>query len=375
MKFTTKFGAVILTVPLLFLSNNFSLQKDNLFEKDIEEPKMVQQSGIFVEKPQFTFDFYNENMIIIIKNIIKDLEYSNEAKTEVVEEISLVDERNNLIKKDVFKKDIVEVHHNEFQPNVEYLNKLEQIIKQYPKDISFYVSSLDNKISFGYNPDQKYSAASSIKAPYALFCYKQIEEGKATLNEQIPYNKKYYSSGSGIIKNNPKKSYTIEELLYNVIYYSDNVAYAMLYERFGVEDYNKMLDEIGCEYLKLTKYSEWGFASPKEMALIWNEIYYYKDTELGSKFFDDLLIAKYDFIKKSLNDYDVAHKSGWSQRGYNDHAIVFSDTPYFISIMIPYPEDNENYQQVFRSIAQICNQIMREYSLSLQNSNKVLVKN
>ena len=374
MKLTTKFGAVILAVPLLVSQNPFSLQKNNVFATSVEETKIVEQSDMFLEKPQFAFDFYNEIMKKFIEKIIKELEESKEIKTEIVEEkVSLVDERNNHIKQDVFVNDKVEIHHDEFRPSVEYINRLEQIIKQYPKDISFYVSSLDNQISFGYNPDQKYSAASSIKAPYTLFCYKQIQEGKATLEEKITYNKKYYSSGSGIIKNNPKKSYTIEELLYNVIYYSDNIAYAMLDERFGVEEYKEMLDEIGCEYLKVTKYSEWGFASPKEMALIWNEIYYYKDTELGAKFFNDLLNAKYDFVKQSLNGYDVAHKSGWSQRGYNDHAIVFSDVPYFISIMIPYPEDSEKYQQVFKSIAQICDQIMNEYSLSLQD-NKILVK-
>ena len=374
MKLTTKLGAVMLTMPLLISSSTFSLQKDNLFVNGIENKEIVQQTEIHMEKQQISFEFCQEIMKKFIEKIMKELEQSKEAKTETVEEISLVDERNKYIKEDIFIKDKVEVHHEKFQPSIEYINKLEQIIKQYPKNISFYVSSLDNQISFGYNPDQKYSAASSIKAPYTLFCYKQIEAGRATLDEQITYNKKYYSTGSGVIKNNPKASYTIGELLYNVIHYSDNIAYAMLYNRFGVEGYNEMLDEIGCEYLKLTKYSEWGFASPKEMALIWNEIYYYKDTELGAKFFNDLLNAKYDFVKQSLNGYDVAHKSGWSQRGYNDHAIVFGDTPYFISIMIPYPENSENYQQVFRNIVQICEQIMNEYNLHLQSNNIQMVK-
>ena len=248
------------------------------------------------------------------------------------------------------------------------------MVNKYPKNISFYGISLDGKISFGYNPDIKYSCASSIKAPFSLYCYKQIENGNNTFDEIVLYNSNYYSTGTGIIKSSNKKQFTIEELLFNTIYHSDNIAYGMLYDYFGTEGYNKMMDELGCSYLKLGTNSQWGFASPREMVLVWQEIYRYKDTEIGKKFFDTLLDAKYNFLKDSLPDYTIAHKSGWSQRGYNDHGVVFGDTPYIISIMLPNPEDKDNYQAVFKEITILCNEIMNEYNLYLENKQVDRVK-
>lgn len=355
MTIITKLGIITVLIPTILSSNNFALadrKEQNTVKIEIEKDE---------EKTQFfpwRFMSFTDRLSEL-RNII----INNPQKTF-----------NINIQDDTFVANKVEVHSEEFQPSEELLNKIEYLVQAYPKDVSFYGVSLDGKISFGYNPDTKYSCASSIKAPYSLYCYKQIEEGNATFNETIAYKSDYYSTGTGVIKSNNQTQYTLEELLYNTIHYSDNIAYGMVYERFGIEGYNKMLEELGCTYLQLTPYSEWGFSSPREMALIWQEIYRYKDTETGKKFFDTLLNAQYNFLKDTLPDYDIPHKSGWSERGYNDHGIVFADTPYIISIMMPYPKDNDNDQAYFKEIAILCNEIMNEYNYYLENKKVEPVK-
>ena len=101
------------------------------------------------------------------------------------------------------------------------------------------------------------------------------------------------------------------------------------------------------------------------------EIYNYKDTEYGRIFFDDLLNAKYNFIKNSLPNKDIAHKSGYSIRGYNDHGIVFDTiTPYIISIMLPYPDETDNHKEVLSKIVKLSDKVMAFESNIYDNVTK-----
>lgn len=345
MKIITKLGVITLLVPTILASNHFVLV-DKSYDNE------TRNENLDNNKSFFPLHFLKD--IKVEENLQEAYAYSDDFSINILE--------------DEFLSDQIEIHNDNFKISDELQNRLDKVISAYPKNISFYGISLDGKISFGYNPDTCYSCASSIKAPYALYCYKQIETESVNYNDIVIYNKNDYLSGTGVIKNSKKTQYTIEELLYNTIYYSDNIAYGMLYKYFGVDGYNKMLEELGCSYLQLTPYSKWGFASPREMALVWQEIYNYKDTETGSKFFETLLNAQYNFIKSALS-YDVAHKSGWSTRGYNDHGIVFADTPYIISVMMPYPNDKDQDQKYFQDIVILCDEIMNEYNNYLKSQN------
>ena len=355
MQIITQLGVITLLIPTILSASHYVL-----VDKTDEKIAKIKVTTKEEEYPFLAWRF---------QRIINEIENLTDKFSNV--------SSNNFhitIQEDEFSSNEIEVHSENFKPSEQLQNKLETLVKSYSKDISFYGISLDGKISFGYNPDLKYSAASSIKAPYSLYCYKQIEEGNATFEEILTYSSDYYSTGTGVMKNSNQQKYTIEELLYNTIHYSDNIAYGMLYNHFGTEGYNKMLEELGCRHLQLTPYSEWGFASPREMALVWQEIYQYKETETGKKFFETLLNAKYNFLKEAPLSYDIAHKSGWSSRGYNDHGIVFAETPYIISIMMPYPKTSDKDQSYFQEIAILCNEIMEEYTDYLENKKSVSVK-
>lgn len=351
MKIVTKLGVITLLVPMITF-NNCKLQA-SLISKEV-----------------------NDDNISIEFSSLKDIHYPNWFNSSLKISIDNVDLREfnkfrqkEYILHDTFIQDIFEVHSTDFMISPTLKDEFDAVINSSIKGFSFYVTSIDKKISFGYNPDQKYSCASSIKGPYSLFCYKQLEKGVSSLDEVINYGNEFYSTGTGIMQNVSQKSYTIRDILYNTIHYSDNIGYGMLYNHFGVEEYNLMIESLGCNYLKLTPYSKWGFASPREMVLVWQEIYNYKDTEYGRIFFDDLSNAKYNFIKNSLPNKDIAHKSGYSIRGYNDHGIVFDTiTPYIISIMLPYPDETDNHKEVLSKIVKLSDKVIEEYNIYLENN-------
>lgn len=351
MKITTKLGVITLLVPVIAFNNcklHASLTNINSSDSNVNIE--------FTSLNDICYpSWFNSSLKINITD--SDLKKFNRLK------------QKQYILNDIFAQNKFEVHSENFVVSSNLEKEINEVINSSTKVFSFYVTSIDKKISFGYNPDQKYSCASSIKAPYSLFCYKQIEKGVSSLDEVKNYTNNFYSTGTGIMQNEQQKCYTIRDILYNTIHYSDNIGYGMLYDYFGVEEYNLMVASLGCDYLKLTPYSKWGFASPREMVLVWQEIYNYKDTEYGRIFFDDLLNAKYNFIKNSLPDKDIAHKSGYSIRGYNDHGIVFDDvTPYIISVMLPYPDETDNHKQLLDKTVKLSDKVIEEYNIYLENN-------
>ena len=361
MKIKTKLGIITLLVPLATLG----CQNAELVTEDISSSIIMEE-----EQPELEieFEFETETVVESTVKTSSEIETTTETETEPIPE----EEYKIEVLEDKYNVNEFAVHSDGFIPSEELMAKFNNIIDNRIKDFSFYVISLDQKLSFGFNPDQRQSCASSIKAPFSLFCYKQLENGEGSLDEIKSYDSSFYCGGSGIMQYSDKVDYTIRELLYNTIHYSDNIAYGMVFDRFGAEGYNEMLDTLGCTELKLTPYCEWGHTTSKEMAIVWQEIYRYKDTEYGKIFFDDLINAEYNFIKNTLSNYTIAHKSGYNDGNYNDHGIVFDDeVPYIISIMIPNPNGIDNHPYLMSQIASLSNELIGEYKLYLEKNKDV----
>lgn len=263
---------------------------------------------------------------------------------------------------------------NGYQPSEELINKINYLNNNYYKDSGFYLVSLDGAISMGYNIDSSFAAASAVKGPYALYCYKEIDNGNGSLDELKTYESRFYVEGSGVIMNSKfGTNYSLEKILFETINCSDNIGYYMLQDRFPTSGYDAMLESFGCESMQL-KGSQWGKINPREMLKIWNHIYEYKEqSELGSKFFDTLLNAKFNFIKNAIPDYEVAHKSGFNPHGRHDAGIVFGPTPYLITVMTDGngSSDDINYM---KNIVQTLDKVMVEYNNYKLNSESSLTK-
>jgi len=92
-----------------------------------------------------------------------------------------------------YTNDTISILNSQFKISDRLLNEIYTTIKDYGANNSFYLISLEDDMSIAYNIDKNYETASSIKAPYALYIYQEIEKGTIDPNQKIVYESQYYN--------------------------------------------------------------------------------------------------------------------------------------------------------------------------------------
>lgn len=256
----------------------------------------------------------------------------------------------------------ISIADSDFQISNELTNEIYDTLNNYGKSNSFYIVSLEDGMSIAYNIDAKYETASSIKAPYALYIYEQIDAGNIDPNQQIVYESKYYNKGTGVIKKSDFGTvYTVRDLLYYSLNDSDNIAHTMLHKTFGVKGYNTMLTNLGTKQLYLTAGNPWGYTSARSAAIIWQEIYNFSiRSDEGITLLNILSNGKYNYFKEVMPSIASASKTGFASKDVVETGIVFGDHPY-IAIAIANKGGNVGaYTQVLK-LVNLMNDIMNEY--------------
>lgn len=247
-------------------------------------------------------------------------------------------------------------------------SKIMNLINSYGARSSFYIVSLDDGMSIGYNVDSKFETASSIKAPYALYIYHEIAKGNIDPNKTISYEPHYYNKGTGIIKNSDfGTNYTVSKLVYYSLTDSDNVAHIMLHKNFGVKGYNSMLQNLGTKELYLTASNPWGYTSARSAALIWQDIYNFAiEDSYGIDFLNILSNGKYNYFKEVMPTIPSASKTGFASKDVVETGIVFDKHPYIAIAMANKGGNKGAYTQVLQLVSAM-NDIMSEYNNYLEN--------
>lgn len=234
----------------------------------------------------------------------------------------------------------------------EELSRLNELIDSYNKDISFKAVSVDGSRCLSYNSDEQYFAASSIKAPYLLYCYMQLDQGNGTLDEEMIYTSEYYKDGSGDIKNSTDGTvYSLQEIMRRVMWNSDNSAYYMCTRKWGTEGYNAYIEAIGCENFKISPYNIWVYdIRAEDLVITWKHIYDYfeSDAKHADIFYNSCIDHKYNFLSGALPGYTIADKYGVSSNNnvYCDGAIVYGNNcTYILSIFTA--STGEAYDKAF----------------------------
>lgn len=242
-------------------------------------------------------------------------------------------------------------------------NKIYNLINSYGARSSFYLVSLDDGMSVGYNVDQKFETASSIKAPYALYVYREIAKGNIDPNRIISYEPMYYNKGTGVIKNSDfGTGYSVTKLLYYSLNDSDNIAHIMLHRNFGANGYNDMLRNLGAKQLYLTASNPWGYTSPRSAALIWQDIYNFAlEDSYGVELLNILSNGKYNYYKEVMPTLPSASKTGFANYDVVETGIVFDRHPYIAIAMANKGGNKGAYTQVLDLIS-VMNDIMQEYN-------------
>ena len=250
-----------------------------------------------------------------------------------------------------------------FQISSKLLNTINEEIANYGAPTSFYILSLKDGMTIGYNVDKYFETASSIKAPYSFYIYKEIANGNIDKNKTLTYTKSDYKTGTGIIKNSDiGTEYTIEQLVNYSLQESDNVAHNMLHKEFGVTGYNEMLKNLGTKYLYLTPNNIWSYTSCRSSALIWQEIYKFSyESPEGINFMNILANGKYNYFKEIIPNKLSASKTGFASKDVIETGIVFDKEYPYIAIAIANKGGKIGaYTEVLKLINYI-NDIMNEY--------------
>lgn len=265
-----------------------------------------------------------------------------------------------------YTNNTISTTNTDFKISNELTNEIYNLIHSYGASASFYIVSLDDGMTIGYNVDRKFETASSIKAPYALYLYHEVAKGNIDLNQKLVYKERYYNPGTGVVKRSPfGTEYTIKDLIYYSLYESDNIAYEILHGNFGVKGYNEMLRNLGTKELYLTASNPWGYTSCRSAALIWQDIYNFSITDSeGIELLNILSTGKYNYYKEVMPEIESASKTGFAKKDVVETGIVFDDHPYIAIAMANKGGNIGAYTEVIRLI-KVMNKVMLEYNTYL----------
>lgn len=233
-------------------------------------------------------------------------------------------------------------------------DEINSYIKATGGTITVNYQSLETEDHYNFNDRNVVAAASTIKLPLVLFVMKLADEGKVDLSQQLTYQKRHYYGGSGVIQYEAVGSrYTIEQLVEKAIIHSDNIAFIMLKEYVGTQDFITFMKSMGGQY---TYPGGRNVTSAYDLSLYAAELYRFsKSSPFGARLVGYLKNTVYNTtIPKGIEDVEVAHKVGMIPMNliYNDIAIIFDANPYTLAVTttgIPY----EKSQKVIADIAAI----------------------
>ena len=290
--------------------------------------------------------------------------------------IIIEEEKTINIKDNVFLGSTISFCDTDFNISDDLKNEITNHINSFGGNCSFIAVNLKDGMSFGYNVDKVYDSASTIKVAFSLYAFKEMDKGNGNLNELKLYEERFRRDGSGILKNKSSgNKYALKDLFYYTLHYSDNVAYYMVHDRFYSNSYNEFLKGLGCNQLYLYNNRKWGQIDARSMALIWQEIYKYKDESKNGKYLFELLTnADYNYIRQGMIKYESAHKSGWTPRETHDSGIVFAEDDYIVVIL---NKNNGNYsaKSQLTKISNSIEKVIDEYSIyKNKEKTKQLIK-
>ena len=212
--------------------------------------------------------------------------------------------------------------------------------------LSIYFRDLNNGPWMGFNESEKFSPASLLKVPIMMAYLKKAENDLAFLKKEIIYKEDYQEkkfignveSGVRLIEN---EKYSIEELLKDMIVYSDNDSARILLENIDQSFLEKIYTDLTLPIPGKSKEVE-NFMTVKEYASFFRILYNasYLNREMSEK---ALEILSWSDFKDGLlagvpNDIKVAHKFGERSLDntvqLHDCGIIYNkEKPYLLCVM------------------------------------------
>jgi beta-lactamase class A len=139
--------------------------------------------------------------------------------------------------------------------------QLQQIINNYIQpgtiqNASVYLRELNTGEWLSIGENEKYLPGSLMKVPELITFMKMNEKDPGLLNKSILYDSRMVVPKNAVFTTKtiePGKSYTIKELLYNMIAYSDNISTMLLNSVMDLSIFKKTFTDLGIHEPDLTK--------------------------------------------------------------------------------------------------------------------------
>ena len=217
------------------------------------------------------------------------------------------------------------------------IEKVQELLSSnYQNDhFSIYVKQLSTGKEAGINENQRMYAASIMKLPYLYYVQEKINQGDVQLDTALKYVPEvnefpgsYKPEGSGSLpKKADNKEYSVKDLITKTAKESDNVAHNIL----GYYITNKS-DEPFKQQMTVLSGENWDvtdkLASAKMAGQVMESIYNQNGFVLES-----LSKTSYDNQRIAKNiSVSVAHKIGDADEFKHDTGVVYTESPFIISI-------------------------------------------
>ena len=128
--------------------------------------------------------------------------------------------------------------------------ELEQVVKSEVEKIKgtmgVYIKHVESEESLGFNENRRFQLASVFKIPVLFTLYKQIQQGKLSLDDRIMFEEKMKTYGSGLmVAMKPGLNISIQDLQLLMMARSDNTATDILFHLVTPQAISEYMAELG----------------------------------------------------------------------------------------------------------------------------------
>ena len=244
----------------------------------------------------------------------------------------------------------------------EIIAKQKSSIKQIA-DVAVYYRDLNNGPWFGINENDNFAPASLLKLPIMMAYFKDAQSNLNILEKKIAYvNDSNVASQLFIPQKHleDNKSYTVEQLIDQMVVYSDNNALKLLVQNIDQTKIGNLQKDLGIEP---SNYQNENYLSVKSYSTLLRVLFNasYLNREMSEKALGLMTESKFNrgLTAKLPKDIVVAHKFGERDLPGNidqlhDCGIIYyPNHPYLLCIMTR----GSNMEHLSQTIEQISAQI------------------
>jgi len=208
---------------------------------------------------------------------------------------------------------------------------------------SVYLRQLNQGDWFAIGSNEKYNPGSLLKVPELITFMKMNEKRPGLLDKKITYTQAFvFTKHANYVSKSIEvgKSYTIRELLYYMIAYSDNNATMLLNQQMDLGIFSQVFVDLGIPSPDLTKKDI--PITAKEFSFFMRVLYNASYLNITDSEYCTELLSHSDFTMGMLSglpkDLKIAHKfgeAGDSDSSYlSESGIIYvNNSPYLLTVM------------------------------------------